>query len=733
MKGTNKIILACMGGVLAVVLLISAVLLMTSNSGGSQNPGAGGDSEIEGEAPVQKNSDPLISEEEFLNPSKEYRALRIAHEFAKLPGSTYEDKVQKLIDYGFGGVITNDDWTEQYLQSESLLARLNHFIQTAREKGLRTWLYDEKGYPSGSAGDLVVSANPDYRAIIMVQVPATGNGIGTKSIALPENFIRIEKAVISEDGTTWNDLAVSNTGTHLTFSGTAGNWTAYIYCIVDYSTNLTGYSTTYPNILNADAVKEYINVTFETYKDTITDFSDVIEAFFDDEPQLQATKNMWNSTEIYPAVPYNNGMFEDFAQKYGYDLQEKLPMLFSGSSAEAKRVRCNFYDYIGTLLSENFFGQISKWCEENGVKFSGHMLLEEQLMYHVPIYGNFMLCAEQVGYPGFDILNPRPAAYISGISTGAKYASSVAWLYNKERVFVEICPVNNPDEFAENHLDYALGTMTFTYFDGGNQVATYYTQANSEQETGIAFNEYVGRLGSIVTKAQNKNQIAIYYGIDTVAANYIPPSDQSVYSIDEMVKITDKTVDEIVLALRENGLDYVFLDDNAIAQGKVEGGALAVNNFTFKTIIVPRAEIIDAATMRVFDQLAENGANIIFMYSVPQIATNESEQAEVEQLAQKMSEYLCVRPETLPDRVTTTVPLTVDSTQTIYVSPYEKDGAEFYFLANASDQQASVKLQYEGITKYRLYNPVDGTITMLEGDTCNIAGYRALFVQPIFE
>ena len=733
MNKTSKLILACTGGALALLLIISGILLIPSNSDNPDTPNTPG-SIIE--TPVQKNSDPLISEEEFLNPAKKYRALRIAHSYdTNFPGKSTSEWVQSLLDFGFGGVITNDGWDGQYLINERKLERLDRFIQEAPANGLRVWLYDEKVYPSGTAGDLVVNAHPEYRAVMLEQITVTGSGIGAQSVALPEDFIQVESACITEDvkATTWTPLTVENKGGRLTFTGTAGNWTAYIYCVVAYPENPEGSNKTYPNLLNADAVREFINVTYETYKNSITDFSDIIEAFFDDEPQLCGTRNLFSSDHTNPVVPYDYDMFEDFASKYGYDLTEVLPMLFSGSSAEAKRVRCNFYDYIGTRLSETFFGQIAQWCEENGTKLSGHMLLEEQMMYHIPVYGNFMLCAQQVGYPGFDILNPRPAQYINGISTGGKYASSVAWLYNKDRVFVEICPVSDPDEFAKNHLDYALGTMTFAYFDGGNQIATYYTQANTDEATGIAFNEYVGRLGSIVTEAQNKNQIAVYYSIDTVAANYIPPEDQSVYSIDEMIKITDKTVDEIVLSLRGNGLDYVFLDDNAIAQGQVNGAALTVNNFTFKTIIVPRAEIIDAATMRVFDQLIQNGANVIFMYSIPQIAAKESDQAEVEQLAQKFSNNLCMRIETLPERITTTVPLTVKSSQTIYVSPYERNGSEFYFLANASETDASVTLQYEGISKYRLYNPVDGSITVLEGNTCNIPSYRALFVQPIFE
>lgn len=736
MNKTSKLILACTGGALALLLLISGILMMTLNSGKPNTPGTPGTPDGSIETPVQKNSNPLISEEDFLNPAKKYRALRITHEFDHVSlGKDTPDRIQTILDLGFGGLITNDSWTEQYLTNDRTLSRLDRFIQEANEKGLRVWLYDEKVYPSGAGGDLVVNDSPEYRAIMLEQVTVTGSGIGAQSVALPEDFIQVESACITEDtkATSWTPLTVENKGGRLTFTGTSGKWTAYIYCVVAYPENPEGSNKTYPNLLNAEAVQKFIDVTYETYKNSVTNFSDIVEAFFDDEPQLCGTRNLFKTDHKNPVVPYDYDMFADFASKYAYDLKEVLPMLFAGSSAEAKRVRCNFYEYVGTRLSETFFGQIEKWCEENGTKLSGHMLLEEQMMYHIPVYGDFMRCAQQVAYPGFDILNPRPEQYINGISTGGKYASSVAWLYNKDRVFVEICPVSDEDEFAKKHLDYALGTMTFAYFDGGNQIGTYYTQANSDIDTGNAFNEYVGRLGSIVTEAQNKNQIAVYYGIDTVAANYIPPDDQSVYSIDDMIKITDRTVDEIVLSLRKNGLDYVFLDDNAIAQGQVNGNALTVNKFNFKTIIVPRAEIIDAATMRVFDQLIENGANIIFMYSIPQLATRESDQAEVEALAKKFGDNLCMRPETLPARVTTTVPLKAKSSQTIYVSPYEKNGSEFYFLANASEVTASVTLQYEGISKYRLYNPVDGSITVIEGNTCSIPSYRALFVQPIFE
>ena len=305
MNKTSKLILACTGGALALLLIISGILLIPSNSDNPDTPNTPG-SIIE--TPVQKNSDPLISEEEFLNPAKKYRALRIAHTYdTDFPGKSTSEWVQSLLDFGFGGVITNDGWDGQYLINERKLERLDRFIQEAHANGLRVWLYDEKVYPSGTAGDLVVNAHPEYRAVMLEQITVTGSGIGAQSVALPEDFIQVEAACITEDvnATTWTPLTVENKGGRLTFTGTAGNWTAYIYCVVAYPENPEGSNKTYPNLLNADAVREFINVTYETYKNSITDFSDIIEAFFDDEPQLCGTRNLFSSDHTNPVVPYD--------------------------------------------------------------------------------------------------------------------------------------------------------------------------------------------------------------------------------------------------------------------------------------------------------------------------------------------------------------------------------------------------------------------------------------------
>jgi hypothetical protein len=68
----------------------------------------------------------------------------------------------------------------------------------------------------------------------------------------------------------------------------------------------------------------------------------------------------------------------------------------------------------------------------------------------------------------------------------------------------------------------------------------------------------------------------------------------------------------------------------------------------------------------------------------------------------------------------------------VYVSPYEKDGVKFFFLANASKKKASVTFSCENAVAYRIYDPVSGEISTVE-NAAEIASYRALFVQPLTE
>ena len=724
-------------------LLLLPLLACTPESGDptdtdatNEQPSAEQTTGTETEAETEPPIDPavqnqlLITEQAFVDPALEYRALKIEHSFANLPGATWEAKAASLLEYGFGGAACNMKWDENYLQPGQSLDDFAAFVNAAHKQGVRIWLYDEYGYPSGSAGNLTVKDHPEYAAIRLVQHTMQGGDSDPRSIKLPDGFLKVEHAYLLSEGQTL-PLNVTVQDGKMNFTGVNAPWTAYIYCVAEYNYGFE-WNNSYPNILNRDAVARFIEVTFDTYEGAIADFGNVVEAIFDDEPQLLAAHHLMPTGLRNPVIPYDYDIFETFQAKYGYDLRPVLHMVYGGEDAQAQRVRAHYYAHVGDLISENFFGQVQAWAEAHGTKLSGHLLLEEQMQYHVPVYGNYMQASKNMGYSGFDVLNVRPGPYMDETSTGGKYASSAAWLYGKDRVMIEIAPANNPEEFATNHLDYALGAMTFAYFDGGNQVTSYYGQANSDKETGIAFNEYVGRMGAMTVGAQNTSKIAIYYSIDAMAAAYQAPATQQLYDAPDAAKDLDKLVTRIAAGIRKQGLDYVFIDDASLQNGTVSSKGLTVGNFTFSTVIVPRATVMDIESMRVLDALIEAGVNVIFAEEMPSIAYLEKDQAEMDTLSQKHASLLKAKHSDVISAITETSELGVKTARKyVYVSPYEKDGVKFFFLALDAKKDAEITLSYEGACGFRIYDPLTGSITEVENEI-TLKSYRALFVQPLF-
>lgn len=708
----------------------------SDTDGTTEQPSAEQTTELPTEAETEPPIDPavqnqsLITEQAFLDPAREYRALKIEHNFASLPGASWEEKAQSLIDYGFGGAACNMKWDENYLQPGQSLNDFAAFVDAAHKQDIRIWLYDEYGYPSGSAGNLTVKDHPEYAAVRLVQHTMSGGDSDARSMSLPDGFVKVEYAYLLSEGQTL-PLEVTVQDGKMTFTGVDAPWTAYIYCVAYYNYGFE-WNSSYPNILNRDAVARFIEVTFDTYEGAIPDFANAVEAIFDDEAQLLAAHHLMPEGLRNPVIPYDYDIFDTFLAKYGYDLRPLLHMVYSGTDAQSARVRAHFYAHVGDLVAENFFGQVQAWAEAHGTKLSGHLLLEEQMQYHVPVYGNYIQCSKNMGYSGFDVLNVRPGPYLDETSTGGKYASSAAWLTGKDRVMIEIAPAANPDEFATNHLDYALGAMTFAYFDGGNQVTSYYGQANVDKETGKAFNEYVGRMGAMTTGAQNLSKIAVFYSVDAVAAAYQAPATQQLYNAPDAAKDIDKLVTRLTAGIRKQGLDYVFIDDASLQGGSVSAKGLTVGSFTFSTVIVPGAAMMDIESMRVLDALIEAGANVIFVETMPTLAFYEKDQAEMEQLSKKHEGLLKSKFSDAISAITETSELGVKTARKyVYVSPYEKNGVKFFFLALDSTRDADVTLSYEGACGFRIYDPLTGSITEVESEI-TLKSYRALFVQPLF-
>ena len=63
-------------------------------------------------------------------------------------------------------------------------------------------------------------------------------------------------------------------------------------------------------------------------------------------------------------------------ERLGTDWKQLLPMLYADSTDSdlTALTRYSYMDTVTNLVKENFSNQISKWCEEHGVEYIGHLI-----------------------------------------------------------------------------------------------------------------------------------------------------------------------------------------------------------------------------------------------------------------------------------------------------------------------------------------------------------------------
>ena len=86
---------------------------------------------------------------------------------------------------GFGGFVGNANFNNGYVGSDENMTNFVRLVSEAQRRGLRVWLYDEPGYPSGTAGGVVTSNHPERVASGYLFTSTNVPSGATAAIALP--------------------------------------------------------------------------------------------------------------------------------------------------------------------------------------------------------------------------------------------------------------------------------------------------------------------------------------------------------------------------------------------------------------------------------------------------------------------------------------------------------------------------------------------------------------------
>ncbi|MBQ7378204.1 MAG: hypothetical protein IJW70_00830 [Clostridia bacterium] len=568
-----------------------------------------------------------------------YLPLKITHELVNAP--TLDDdalraatkkRLQGLADKGFGGVVTNVSWRNYATDSEEW-RKMAITIDVACEMGLRVWLYDEKGYPSGSAGGLTVDANPDYEAlgIALVTHELAPEQSVTQDLPRGHECFLFAATYPYADGQITDFAPV-----HAVFGKTTQSVTLRnpsdapaLACFFvkkrlyegTHAQHNVCEARRYVDVTNPDAIREFICNTYEPCyeytKHHLAEGDGKIEAMFTDEPSLMGCYiNLGlypprvhdaydDEIPLYPVVSFGRDLENQFSARYGYPLAPSLVCLFFGKNEWAKQVRYDYYRLLSDLYEQSYFAQLSNWCDAHGLPFSGHILLEDDIRHHVVFEGNFFSLLRHMHTPGIDMLHSIPMKVHNDAFT-PKLVSSIAHAYGRPHVMSEVSAhaqggkVTPMQMYASMSLQYALGVDIFT---------SYYSEQQAEPALYKQINEALGRADAMM-HGRHLAYVMLYYPIETFQMHH-KGSDASYGSYCAEENACAEGLRSLMYGLLDRQIDFDFTDCDYLEKCYMEDGFLHTpQDKVYSTLILPPMELTDRLAA-ILQKFADQGLIIL--------------------------------------------------------------------------------------------------------------------------
>ena len=184
---------------------------------------------------------------------------------------------------------------EDYLRSPGAWEQLRRVIAGAREQHMALWLYDEKGYPSGTAGGQVLEGHPEWEAQGLLVAMAQAQGPVTMKLPPGQLVLAVAYPVgRAPDPTAAVSLADSVRGGELAWTPPPGCWQVVamtrdrIYDGTHAAMNLFRHQP-YTNLLLPEPTARFLELTHDAYaRELGQDLGAVFQSTFTDEPSLMS-------------------------------------------------------------------------------------------------------------------------------------------------------------------------------------------------------------------------------------------------------------------------------------------------------------------------------------------------------------------------------------------------------------------------------------------------------------
>jgi hypothetical protein len=561
---------------------------------------------------------------ELKSPSKEYTTAPFFvwnYKITKEEIDHYLDEFKKqgslqVFIHPRPGLITeylSDEWFELF----------KYTVDKGKEMGMNIWIYDENSYPSGFAGGNVPEQMPEsYNQ---------GQGLKmSKFETLPDTAGKYYLCLKEENG-----KYINITSTLENEKGKAGNYFLFFKTYNGKSDWYGGFS--YVDLLYPGVTQKFIEVTMSGYEKYLgSEFGKTIPGTFTDEPQINSPGG----------IRWTPDLFNAFRKQWHYDLEAQLPSLYE-EAGNWKMVRHNYTQTLLQLFIDRWAKPWYKYCEENGLKFTGHYW--EHSWPSMKPGGDNMAMYAWHQQPAIDMLfnqfdDSSVYAQFGNIRSVKELASAANQTGRQRKLSETYGGAGWELTFAEmkrlGDWEYVLGVNLM------NQHLAHITLAGARKyDYPLTFtyhepwwndykyiNEHYARLSMALSSGRQVNDILI---LEPTTSSWL--YDSYVKSNKRSGEI-GQTFQNFITKLEKSQVEYDLGSENIIKdRGSVSKGKMIVGQCSYSTVVLPpMTENLNRATFRLIEKFIGEGGKFI-AFSIPTLIDGKEDKAIIDFFANNAS------------------------------------------------------------------------------------------------
>ncbi len=566
----------------------------------------------------------------FQNPSREYRMTPLLRINDEISEEHLRYQLQSLKTQGFGGVFLCCEYfqegapekfcTDWWWKVVDMTARL------CAEYGLAFWAYDEEDWPSGSIGGQLVERYPDYSWKYLHCAESAHAGGSHVSLEAGEGGFVAASAFQLEDNQliedTLTDLTPLVNEGRLEWDAPAGNWTVALYTA---RKGLGLLIDVYGDLMSREAMGEFVSWVYGGHEERVKAIPGAsITGFFTDEPAFSLSMIEWERFPWYPSMPFTPELEKTFEARHSMPWRRNLPLLYHPAGPERLRFQCRYWETCCYLYSENYFGQIYRFCEERGMLSSGHLVIEEEFYNHLAQQGgNLPTHFRYMHVPGMDWIHPFEETFHDLPATTPKYPTSMAHLMGRHQSWAETFAASGwgitPRDMRRIvNWEHVNGIsmqvpICYKYSLRGINRTTFYPPGLSYQQPYWdhirPFADYEARVCSLTAGSGHRAQVALAY----------PEVDIWTHAWDhDTLRERSKSFNALGDAIRFAGYDFDILDDRAfLEQSCCAAGQIVTATERFDVVVAPPVDGVRVSLLTRWEAFVASGGTLLFVGSLP--------------------------------------------------------------------------------------------------------------------